>query len=117
MHLRISTRIRACMHSRPCLQSNSEHSRHWFFGGNMIIDGQPMPDTLFNMVKTPWKVGVRTLFLLSCPDCVFVSLAQRRLCHAQRGIKVDNESVLYVQSALSEQSWNLWRLNSADKVT
>ena len=24
-------------------QSNSEHSRHWFFGGNLIVDGVPQP--------------------------------------------------------------------------
>jgi phosphoribosylformylglycinamidine synthase len=32
-------------------QSNSEHSRHWFFGGKMVIDGQEKPETLFQMVK------------------------------------------------------------------
>ena len=32
-------------------QSNSEHSRHWFFGGNLIVDGVPQPESLFKMVK------------------------------------------------------------------
>lgn len=32
-------------------QSNSEHSRHWFFGGKMVIDGREQPQTLFQMVK------------------------------------------------------------------
>lgn len=32
-------------------QSNSEHSRHWFFGGNMVIDGEQKKETLFSMVK------------------------------------------------------------------
>ena len=32
-------------------QSNSEHSRHWFFGGNLIVDGVPQPKSLFRMVK------------------------------------------------------------------
>ncbi|GBG29163.1 Phosphoribosylformylglycinamidine synthase [Hondaea fermentalgiana] len=32
-------------------QSNSEHSRHWFFSGKMVIDGTEMPSTLFQMVK------------------------------------------------------------------
>jgi phosphoribosylformylglycinamidine synthase len=32
-------------------QSNSEHSRHWFFGGKMIIDGKEKESTLFQMVK------------------------------------------------------------------
>jgi phosphoribosylformylglycinamidine synthase len=32
-------------------QSNSEHSRHWFFSGKMVIDGVEKPNTLFKMVK------------------------------------------------------------------
>lgn len=32
-------------------QSNSEHSRHWFFGGKMVIDGEAKSDSLFSMVK------------------------------------------------------------------
>jgi phosphoribosylformylglycinamidine synthase len=32
-------------------QSNSEHSRHWFFGGIMVIDGETKKDTLFRLVK------------------------------------------------------------------
>ncbi|XP_050236301.1 probable phosphoribosylformylglycinamidine synthase, chloroplastic/mitochondrial [Mercurialis annua] len=33
-------------------QSNSEHSRHWFFTGNIVIDGQPMDRTLMQIVKS-----------------------------------------------------------------
>lgn len=36
-------------------QGNSEHSRHWFFGGKMVIDGQTMPKTLFQWVKRPFE--------------------------------------------------------------
>jgi len=36
-------------------QSNSEHSRHWFFGGKMVIDGVEQPQTLFKMVKETLK--------------------------------------------------------------
>eukprot|EP00656_Telonema_subtile_P006238 TRINITY_DN12864_c0_g1_i2.p1 TRINITY_DN12864_c0_g1~~TRINITY_DN12864_c0_g1_i2.p1 ORF type:complete len:1277 (+),score=348.04 TRINITY_DN12864_c0_g1_i2:360-4190(+) len=32
-------------------QSNSEHSRHWFFGGKLVIDGEEIDDSLFKMVK------------------------------------------------------------------
>ena len=32
-------------------QSNSEHSRHWFFRGRVVVDGRAKDDTLFNMVK------------------------------------------------------------------
>ncbi|XP_033111209.1 phosphoribosylformylglycinamidine synthase-like [Anneissia japonica] len=31
-------------------QSNSEHSRHWFFKGRMVIDGEEKKNTLFQMV-------------------------------------------------------------------
>eukprot|EP00595_Chromulina_sp_UTEXLB2642_P003480 CAMPEP_0196763828 /NCGR_PEP_ID=MMETSP1095-20130614/4841_1 /TAXON_ID=96789 ORGANISM="Chromulina nebulosa, Strain UTEXLB2642" /NCGR_SAMPLE_ID=MMETSP1095 /ASSEMBLY_ACC=CAM_ASM_000446 /LENGTH=1200 /DNA_ID=CAMNT_0042117895 /DNA_START=396 /DNA_END=3995 /DNA_ORIENTATION=+ len=33
-------------------QSNSEHSRHWYFGGNMVIDGVNKVGSLFSMVKS-----------------------------------------------------------------
>ncbi|XP_058612019.1 phosphoribosylformylglycinamidine synthase [Onychostoma macrolepis] len=31
-------------------QSNSEHSRHWFFRGRMIIDGDEQKETLFSLI-------------------------------------------------------------------
>ncbi|CAL9695648.1 unnamed protein product [Knipowitschia caucasica] len=31
-------------------QSNSEHSRHWFFRGRMLIDGEEQTDTLFSLI-------------------------------------------------------------------
>ncbi|KAH8413963.1 hypothetical protein KR009_008985 [Drosophila setifemur] len=33
-----------------CAQSNSEHSRHWFFRGRMVIDGQEQPKSLIRMI-------------------------------------------------------------------
>ncbi len=33
-------------------QSNSEHSRHWFFGGQLVVDGEERRETLFEMVKS-----------------------------------------------------------------
>ena len=36
-------------------QSNSEHSRHWFFGGRMVLDGKEMPRSLFKIVKETLK--------------------------------------------------------------
>eukprot|EP00252_Welwitschia_mirabilis_P005660 TRINITY_DN16170_c0_g1_i1.p1 TRINITY_DN16170_c0_g1~~TRINITY_DN16170_c0_g1_i1.p1 ORF type:complete len:1431 (+),score=331.63 TRINITY_DN16170_c0_g1_i1:331-4623(+) len=32
-------------------QSNSEHSRHWFFKGDIVIDGQPAEKDLMSIVK------------------------------------------------------------------
>lgn len=34
-------------------QSNSEHSRHWFFKGRLIIDGREMPEHLMAVVRAP----------------------------------------------------------------
>lgn len=31
-------------------QSNSEHSRHWFFKGKIIIDGEEMKESLIDMI-------------------------------------------------------------------
>ncbi|GFU05892.1 phosphoribosylformylglycinamidine synthase [Nephila pilipes] len=36
-------------------QSNSEHSRHWFFKGNMVIDGTQMKENLFEMIMKTQK--------------------------------------------------------------
>lgn len=36
-------------------QSNSEHSRHWFFKGRLIIDGEEVPHTLMELVKEPYR--------------------------------------------------------------
>src|SRR4030043_992150 len=34
-------------------QANSEHSRHWFFKGKLIIDGKEIPETLMEIIKSP----------------------------------------------------------------
>jgi phosphoribosylformylglycinamidine synthase len=32
--------------------NNSEHARHWFFKGKLIIDGREVPGTLFKIIKS-----------------------------------------------------------------
>ena len=34
-------------------------SRHWFFGAKIIMDGQEMPHSLFQLVKAPLKANPR----------------------------------------------------------
>lgn len=36
-------------------QANSEHSRHWFFKGMLVIDGKEMPESLFRIVQSTLK--------------------------------------------------------------
>lgn len=38
-------------------QSNSEHSRHWFFRGRLIVDGNEIPETLMKIVKAPYRAN------------------------------------------------------------
>jgi len=36
--------------------TTAEHSRHWFFKGELVIDGEPVPEKdLMEIIKTPWK--------------------------------------------------------------
>ncbi len=36
-------------------QSNSEHSRHWFFKGRLVIDGEEVPGNLFSLIQDTLK--------------------------------------------------------------
>ncbi|KAK3280418.1 hypothetical protein CYMTET_11738 [Cymbomonas tetramitiformis] len=38
-------------------QSNSEHSRHWFFKATLVFDGEAMPKTLFEIVMDTWAAN------------------------------------------------------------
>jgi phosphoribosylformylglycinamidine synthase len=38
-------------------QSNSEHSRHWFFRGRLIIDGKEIPGNLMKIVKAAYDAN------------------------------------------------------------
>ncbi|MDP3259728.1 MAG: phosphoribosylformylglycinamidine synthase, partial [Thermodesulfovibrionales bacterium] len=38
-------------------QSNSEHSRHWFFRGKLIIDGKEVSENLMQIIKQPLKAN------------------------------------------------------------
>lgn len=38
-------------------QSNSEHSRHWFFRGRLIVDGKEVPETLMQIVKATYEAN------------------------------------------------------------
>jgi phosphoribosylformylglycinamidine synthase len=38
-------------------QSNSEHSRHWFFKGRLIVDGSEIPSDLIKIIQQPLKAN------------------------------------------------------------
>lgn len=37
-------------------QANSEHSRHWFFKGRLILNGREIPETLMQLIMAPLNV-------------------------------------------------------------
>ncbi len=40
-------------------QSNSEHSRHWFFKGRLVVDGRELPASLMRLLKEPLDANPR----------------------------------------------------------
>jgi phosphoribosylformylglycinamidine synthase len=49
--------------------ANSEHSRHWYFRGQLVIDGVAMPSTLFDIVRAPLlALGDDTVSVLAFKD-------------------------------------------------
>jgi phosphoribosylformylglycinamidine synthase len=38
-------------------QGNSEHCRHGYFRGNLVIDGRPAGTSLMSIVKAPWRAN------------------------------------------------------------
>ena len=38
-------------------QANSEHSRHWFFKGKLVIDGAAAPETLMEIIKSTLRAN------------------------------------------------------------
>ena len=49
-------------------QSNSEHSRHHFFNGKLIIDGALASENLMKIVKAPLKVDPGNSLIAFCDD-------------------------------------------------
>lgn len=49
--------------------ANSEHSRHWYFKGRIVINGTPMKRTLFEIIQSPLKkLGNQNCSLVSFRD-------------------------------------------------
>ena len=81
-------------------QSNSEHSRHWFFGGKMVIDGETKAETLFQMVKATLPKGVPNNSIIAFHDN----------SSAIRGYECDNLSPTFVDKAgpMKVKGWLVW---------
>lgn len=51
-----------------CGAPNSEHCRHGFFKGGLGIDGVQMPESLMQIVKTPWLKNPGDSLIAFCDD-------------------------------------------------
>lgn len=49
-------------------QSNSEHSRHWFFKGRLIIDGKERPGHLIALVREPLEAHPNNSTIAFCDN-------------------------------------------------
>jgi len=49
-------------------QANSEHSRHPFFKGQLVIDGVPVEDSLLEIVMAPWRADPRNSMVAFADD-------------------------------------------------
>jgi len=47
---------------------NSEHCRHGFFNGKLVIDGQATSRTLMQIVKAPWQINPGNSLIAFCDD-------------------------------------------------
>jgi len=47
---------------------NNEHSRHGYFKGKLIINGQVMDRTLMEIVKNPWRINPGNSLIAFCDD-------------------------------------------------
>ena len=48
--------------------ANSEHCRHGYFNGRLVIDGKPMEETLMQIVKEPWRIRPGNSLIAFCDD-------------------------------------------------
>jgi len=49
-------------------QSNSEHSRHWFFRGRLVVDGEVVPADLMTMVQEPFRANPNNSVIAFCDN-------------------------------------------------
>ncbi len=47
---------------------NSDHCRHWFFNGQLVIDGTSAEETLMQIVKKPWQIRPGNSIIAFCDD-------------------------------------------------
>jgi phosphoribosylformylglycinamidine synthase len=75
-------------------QSNSEHSRHWFFKGQLYLDDILLDDTLFDMVKSTLKPNSNSLIAFSDNSSVIEGFKINQLKNYKLDIKESNLDIV-----------------------
>jgi phosphoribosylformylglycinamidine synthase len=80
-------------------QSNSEHSRHWFFKGKLIIDNdnnneEEYPYTLFQLIKKPLENNNKNSVIAFCDDASCIEGFNDII---ERYIDLDTNKISYIK--------------------
>ncbi|KAM7290510.1 hypothetical protein ISCGN_027134 [Ixodes scapularis] len=67
-------------------QSNSEHSRHWFFKGRMVVDGKEEPGSLFSLITATQDTS-NDNNVIKFSDNSSEKDQKRRHCSVQQGFQ------------------------------
>lgn len=78
-------------------QSNSEHSRHHFFRGNLLVNGKKQPTSLFSMVKQTNKRSPNSLLAFCDNSSVIRGYPIHRMQPSRR-IQADEELFQHVRA-------------------
>ncbi|KAJ8675420.1 hypothetical protein QAD02_011206 [Eretmocerus hayati] len=77
-------------------QSNSEHSRHWFFKGRMIIDGDDKPKSLIDMIIDTQKTSNQNNVIKFSDNSSAIKGFEAKILRPDR---TDQHSSFHVESA------------------
>ena len=75
-------------------QSNSEHSRHWFFKGKLYLDDILLKDTLFDMVKSTLKKNSNSLIAFSDNSSVIEGFKINQIVSDRTYIRENNLDIV-----------------------
>ncbi len=89
-------------------QANSEHSRHWFFRGKLVIDGEAIDETLFDVVQEPHKVNPANSVIAFSDNSSAISGARVRTLIPKQSGKTSNfkEESIVLDSTLTAETHN-----------
>ena len=75
-------------------QSNSEHSRHWFFKGKLYLDSILLKDSLFDMIKSTLKKNSNSLIAFSDNSSVIEGFKINQMLSDRIYIKENNLDIV-----------------------